>query len=158
MCLFRSLTNPKGPKIEKNSRSPSRVVWYHKISHPHELLWIPRKCHRGPQNFSELPPEFTKILPNSLNSSEIRAWENFTHFVLDRGWELNTNFFCSQTFRAPPGYPGKIPGYPAQEVWFPWFRGTYRTFGPHPCTWKTPSPPENIRTQSLGLGSFFVPD
>ena len=28
---------------------------------------------------------------------------------------LNTNFF-SLTFRAPPGYPGKIPGYPAQNV------------------------------------------
>ena len=32
-----------------------------------------------------------------------------------RGQQLNTNFF-SQTFRAPPGYPSKIPGYPAQKV------------------------------------------
>ena len=28
----------------------------------------------------------------------------------------------------PPGYPGKIPGYQAKKIWFPCFRGTYRTF------------------------------
>ena len=43
-----------------------------------------------------------------------------------------TQTFLSQAFRAPPGYPGKIPGYPAKKVWFTWFLGTYRTFWPPP--------------------------
>ena len=51
--------------------------------------------------------------------------------------KIEPKFFSSQTFRAPPGYPGKIPGYPAPKVWFLWFRGTYRTFWP-----------------KFGLGSF----
>ena len=68
-------------------------------------------------------------------------------------------FFRSwQTFRAPPGYPGKIPGYPAKKVWFPWYRGTYRTFWPCPLHVEDPSPPENIWTQKFGFVLFFVPD
>ena len=50
-----------------------------------------------------------------------------------------TQTFFSQTFRVPP-YPGKIPGYPAQKVWFPWFRGTYRTFWPPPVHVEDPYP------------------
>ena len=53
-----------------------------------------------------------------------------------RGRELNPNISFS-TFRALPGYPGKIPGYPAKRVWFPGFRGTYRTFWPPPLHGKT---------------------
>ena len=47
---------------------------------------------------------------------------------------MNTNVF-SQTFRAPPGYPSKILGYPAQKVCFPGFEGHTELFGPHPFTW-----------------------
>ena len=32
------------------------------------------------------------------------------------GDKIWTRTFFSQTFRAPPGYPSKIPGYPAQKV------------------------------------------
>ena len=53
-----------------------------------------------------------------------------------------TQTFFSQTFRAPPGYPGKILGYPAPKVWFPWFRGTYRTFWPPPVHVEDPYPTE----------------
>ena len=56
------------------------------------------------------------------------------------GNENWTQTFFSQTFRAPPGYPGKIPGYPAKKVWFPWFRGTYRTFWPPPLHVEDPHP------------------
>ena len=56
------------------------------------------------------------------------------------GNENWTRTFFSQTFRAPPGYPGKIPGYPAQKVWFPVFRGTYRTFWPPPVHVEDPYP------------------
>ena len=51
-----------------------------------------------------------------------------------------TRTFFSQTFRAPPGYPSKIPGYPAKKVWFPWFRGAYRTFWPPPLHVEDPHP------------------
>ena len=60
-------------------------------------------------------------------------------WAIYRERRLNANFF-SQTFRAPPGCPGKIPGYPAKRVWFPWFRGTYRTFRPPPLHVEDPHP------------------
>ena len=51
-----------------------------------------------------------------------------------------TQTFFSQTFRALPGYPSKIPAYPAKKVWFPWFRGAYRTFWPPPLHVEDPYP------------------
>ena len=39
-----------------------------------------------------------------------------------------------------PGISRQMPGHPAQEVWFPWFRGTYRTFWPPPVHVKDPYP------------------
>ena len=38
------------------------------------------------------------------------------------------------------------------------FEGHAELFGPHPFTWKTPTPPEISGTESLGLGSFFFPE
>ena len=69
-----------------------------------------------------------------------------------------TQTFLSQTFRAPPGQPCKIPGYPAKKFGFPGFRGTYRTFGPHPFTWKTPPHRKKSGLKSFGLGSLLLPD
>ena len=64
-----------------------------------------------------------------------------------------TQTFFSQTFRALPGYPGKIPGYPPKKVWFPGFRGTYRTFWPPPLHVEDPQPTRKISgLKSLGLG------
>ena len=37
---------------------------------------------------------------------------------------------------------------------FPGFEGHAELFGPHPFTWKTPTPPEHIWTQKSGLGYF----
>ena len=70
---------------------------------------------------------------------------------LARGQKLNTNFVFSN-FRAPPGYPSNIR--PKKFV-FPGFEGHTEVFGPHPFTWKTPTPPENIQTQKLGFVLFF---
>ena len=75
--------------------------------------------------------------------------------ALYRGREFNTNSF-SQTFRAPPGHPGKIPGYPAPKRFdFPGFEGHTELLGPHQFTWKTSSPPENIRTRKFGFVLFL---
>ena len=67
--------------------------------------------------------------------------------------------FFSQTFRAPPGYPGKIPGYPAQKSLISLvsrdvsnFLAPTRSRGRPLPHWKISGP------RSLGLGSFSVPE
>ena len=37
------------------------------------------------------------------------------------------------------------------------FEGHTELFGPHPFTWKTPTPPEDIRTKKFGFGFLFLP-
>ena len=64
----------------------------------------------------------------------------------NRGRELNTTFF-SQTCRALPGCPGILVSLG--------FEGHTELFGPHPFTWKTPTPHEDIRTKTFGFGFFF---
>ena len=49
-------------------------------------------------------------------------------------------------FGHPRDIQAKIPGKPVQRFGFPGFPSTCRTFCPHPFTWKTPTPPEDIRT------------
>ena len=56
------------------------------------------------------------------------------------GNENWTQTFFSQTFGAPPGYPGKSRDIPPKKVWFPWFRGAYRTFRPPPLHVEDPHP------------------
>ena len=55
-----------------------------------------------------------------------------------------------------PGISGQKPGISRQNFWFSGFRGTSRTVWPpplsDPCTWKTPTPPKNIRTKKFGFG------
>ena len=72
----------------------------------------------------------------------------FQKLCLARGQKSNTNFF-SQTFRAPPGYPGKIPGYPAKKFGLPGFRRTYRTFWPPPLNVEDPHPTRKYPDQKV---------
>ena len=62
--------------------------------------------------------------------------------------------FLGPDFRAPPGHPSKIPGYPAKSFISRSFEGHTELFGPHPFMWKTPTPPENIQTQEFGFVLF----
>ena len=62
-------------------------------------------------------------------------------------------------------YTGCFLGIPSESTLvgqtkkcFPWLRGTYRTFCPHPFTWKTPTPPKDLRTQKFGFVLFFLPE
>ena len=78
------------------------------------------------------------------------SWTETLKFAGNENW---TQTFFSQTFRAPTAYASKIPGYPAQKVWFPWVSRDIPNFSPHPFMWKTPTP-----LKSLGSCSFFVPE
>ena len=80
---------------------------------------------------------------------------NLVTFVGDENW---TQTFFSQTFRAPPGYPGKIAGYPAQKVWFPWFRGTYRTFRPPLLHVEDPHPTAKYPDPKVWVWVPFLPE
>ena len=68
------------------------------------------------------------------------------------GAKNRTQTFFSQTFRALPGYPGKIPGYPRQKSLIPWVSRDIPNFL---ARGRPPTPPENIRTQKFGFGFFF---
>ena len=63
---------------------------------------------------------------------------------------LNTIFFI-KLFERPRDIPPKISGYPAQKFGFLGLEGHTELFGPHPFTWKTPTPPEDIRTTKFRL-------
>ena len=77
---------------------------------------------------------------------------------LGRGRELNPNIFFSN-FSFASGISRQNPGISRQKKFDSLgFEGHTELFGPHPFTWKTPTPPEISGLKSLGLGSFFVPD
>ena len=71
------------------------------------------------------------------------------------GNENWTQTFFSQTFRAPPGYFGCLRDIPPKKFDFPGFEGHIELFGPHPFMWKTPAPPEKIRTKKFRFGFLF---
>ena len=112
------------------------------------------------QLFFKVSRACPKILTQGFRTNDPRTGypaRKLSLWAVFRERKLNTNLF-SQTFRAPPGYPGKIPGYPAKKFDFPGFDGHTEFFGPHPFTWKTPTPPENIRTKKFRFGFRFFPE
>ena len=75
---------------------------------------------------------------------------------LGRGQKLNTNFFICKLFGHRRDIPAaKSRDIPPKKFDFPGFEGHTELFGPHPFTWKAPTPPENIRTQKFGFVLFF---
>ena len=71
--------------------------------------------------------------------------------------KLNTNFFFLKLFGHLRDIPAKSRDIPLKKFGFPGFEGHTERFGPHPFTWKTPTPPEDIRTQKFGFGFLFLP-
>ena len=69
----------------------------------------------------------------------------------------NTNFF-RKLFRRPRDIPAKSRDILPKKFDFPGFEGRIELFGPHPFTWKTPTPLENIRTKKFGFGFLFLPE
>ena len=79
----------------KNANLPNRTCFRRVLVYP-----PPPTDYMGTTAAASCPPQTSEV---------VQRLGSF------RGQKLNTNFF-SQTFRAPPGYPGKILGYPAQKV------------------------------------------
>ena len=66
-----------------------------------------------------------------------------------------TQTFFLKLFGRPRDIPAKSRDIPPKKFDFPGFEGRIELFGPHPFTWKTPTPLENIRTKKFGFGFFF---
>ena len=63
----------------------------------------------------------------------------------------------NSAFRATPRYPGKNPEISRPKVWFPWVSSDIPNFwAGYLAAWKTPTPPEEIRTQKFGFVLFFL--
>ena len=82
---------------------------------------------------------------------------HFSHFCVER--KIEHKFFFLKLFGHLRDIPAKKSrDIPPKKFGFPGFEGHAELFGPQPFTWKSPTPPENIGPESLGLGSFFLPD
>ena len=72
-----------------------------------------------------------------------------------RGQKLNPNVFFLKLFGRFRDTPAKSRDIPPKKFDSLGFEGHTELFGPHPFTWKTPTPPENIRTQKFRFGFLF---
>ena len=63
-------------------------------------------------NHSQLKPSFLARQADSPESLEFPIRANHA----TKGQKIEHAFFFFSTFRAPPGYPSKIPGCPAQKA------------------------------------------
>ena len=124
-----------------------------KIAHRHSrAIFSPqsRALQRIPQWESIL---FVCIAEKSLFASDLGS-QGIRGGVSCRDPKLNTNFFY-QTFRAPPGYPGKIPGYPAKKSWV---SRDVPNFSPPPPSRGRPPPHRKIsQTKKVWVWDLCVP-
>ena len=60
-------------------------------------------------------------------------------------------FFSLKLFGRPRDIPAKSQDIPPKSLVSLGFEGHTELFDPHPFTWKTPTPPENIRTRKFGV-------
>ena len=119
-----------------------------------------------PTQNPEIPPKNTAFTRTFSKSSRelfpAFLWhESGTQrklFRKTRSEKLNTNFFFSNFSGAAGISWQKSRDIPPKMFDFPGFEGHTELFGPHPFTWKTPTPPENIRTNKFGFGFFFFPE
>ena len=79
-------------------------------------------------------------------------WENGK-----QGTKIEHELVFLKLFRRRRDIPAKSRDIPPKKFDFLVARDT-ELFGPHPFTWKTPTPPEISGPKSLGLGSFFFPE
>ena len=66
------------------------------------------------------------------------------------------NFFL-KLFGHARDIPAKSRDIPPKSLVSLGFEAHTELFGPHPFTWKTPTPPENSRTKKFRFGFLFLP-
>ena len=117
-----------------------------------------RRFHRTMEMIPALPwkstsPSVSTPIKKSTKQGDARGASE-----VRRGTSSN-HFHCpvprSSSHIGPRHMPAKIPGCPAKKCGFLGSWGTYRTFWPPPFHWKTPTPPEDIRTKKFGFGFLF---
>ena len=80
----------------------------------------------------------------------------FLHLTAFRTTAFGNCRFSSQTFRAPPGYPGGNPRISRPKVWFPWVsKGIPNFLAPTPSRGRPPPHRKISGSRSVGLCSFF---
>ena len=106
---------------------------------------------------SSLPPpifshEFEGDL-GQIRGTRVTSEESFS--VAFRGRKIEHKLFLLKLFGRLRDILAKSRDIPPKKFDFPGFEGHTEPFGPHPFKWKTPTPPENIRTQKFGFVLFF---
>ena len=116
--------------------------------------WPQRIPHLDFQPDVHLDAQFIVVIVLGLSLNyKITPWNDFVTTSFPK---LITNFFL-WLFRDCRDIGAKSQDIPPKKFDFPGFEEHAELFGPHHFTWKTPTPPENIRTQ-IGFVLFFVPD
>ena len=69
--------------------------------------------------------------------------------------ELEPKHFFLKLFGRFRDIPAKSRDIPPKKFDSLGFEGHTELFGPHPFTWKTPTPPESIRTRKFRFGFVF---
>ena len=70
------------------------------------------------------------------------------------GPKIEPKHFLLKLFGRFRDIPAKSRDIPLKKFDSLGFEGHTELFGPHPFTWQTPTPPENIRTQKFRFGFF----
>ena len=73
----------------------------------------------------------------------------------NQGPKVEHKLFFLKLFGHLRDIPAKSWDILPKKFDFPGFEGQTEPFGPHPFTWKTPTPPEYLRTQKFGFGFLF---
>ena len=73
----------------------------------------------------------------------------------NRGQKIEPKHFFLKLFGRFRDIPAKSRDIPPKKFDSLGFGGHKELFGPHPFTWKTPTPPENIRAQKFRFGFLF---
>ena len=134
--------------------TPSCIAWCGFFSHlpPWELAhWAATAMCCGCPPFPAMC--WLSAFPHLCLDSGRRSWEG-------HGTRIECNFF-SQSLRAPPGYPGEIPGYAATKIWFPWISKDIPNFlAPTPSRGRPPPHPRNPEQKVWVwvLGGRFSPE
>ena len=76
--------------------------------------------------------------------NRVQCFFYFAHQNGER--KLNTNMIFVKLFGHLQDIPAKSRDIPPKRFGFPGLEGHTELFGPHPFTWKTPTPPEDIWT------------